>query len=913
MLETYIKSFLESGNITDSINILKECIKNKQYHTGKILGEYFISLFNNIDLLTETTICYYYCSEYRKASDIYDKILSYCIGPDTTKITLNNQHFCIDKISDDYIYYNPEIIEKIKTRNPSGIPMITFTITTCKRFNLFEKTINSFLNCCLDLEKINRWLCIDDNSSEEDRKKMKDLYPFFEFYFKTKEEKGHPRSMNIIKKMVSTPGHQTPYVFAMEDDWKFFLKRPYITQCLEILNENDTIKQCLINKNYAETSGDIGIIGGFPHTTRTGLRYFIHEHTKDDTEQTAFNDKYGHGANCSYWPHFSFRPSLYRTKVLETIGDFDEKVSHFEMNYSYKYRDLGYISAFLEGVYSLHIGRLTSERDDTTKLNAYILNNEYQLSGKEDSIPFNIFSYVLNLDRRKDRWDTFCKQKEPKCLKYERFSAIDGSLIIPSEQLQRIFDGNDYNMREGMVGCAMSHIKMYIELINSKYDAFCILEDDLEFVPEFREKFIEVYKALENKVSDEKGTDWDICYIGYHLWPHHRKDFFYDKKKSPDIVKWNTEESMAVSMGGTTGYLISKKGAKRLLEFINDRGMTNGIDTIQQKSADTLNVYYSIPQLVYSECWTPETSPDTDIQHNFRSLTIPVEQRINMYKTMYPTMDLLLCYEDAIKYQGNGPIMYLDTKENVKKFYSILNETIKKFCYLLEDNTGCALFSMKPNSTPNIYSFRYLERLRINYNFNIDEAVKCKEKIVISLGEMTHVIEAIQINIGKYPFDLIDEETIEDIAMISEKVLNMTENELKIFVKEFIGSTNIKFPHDTFKTNGAVGLYEVYLNRFQNFIKAVKSSNEIKFIYCTRFKSLKNQNIFHKLVDTIKKYNNNFKILNINGGEIVSDHIENISIEFPEKFRDMPWTPEKIKYDQEVFRLAIKDPITKFI
>ena len=31
--------------------------------------------------------------------------------------------------------------------------------------------------------------------------------------------------------------------------------------------------------------------------------------------------------------------------------------------------------------------------------------------------------------------------------------------------------------------------------------------------------------------------------------------------------------------------------------------MTNGIDTVQQKSADELNIFYTNPHLIYSECY----------------------------------------------------------------------------------------------------------------------------------------------------------------------------------------------------------------------------------------------------------------------------------------------------------------------
>ena len=75
---------------------------------------------------------------------------------------------------------------------------IFLSITTCKRLDLFQQTINSLLNHCLDISLVDYWYCVDDNSSMEDRIKMKKLYPWIEFYDKTESEKAHRKSMNLI-------------------------------------------------------------------------------------------------------------------------------------------------------------------------------------------------------------------------------------------------------------------------------------------------------------------------------------------------------------------------------------------------------------------------------------------------------------------------------------------------------------------------------------------------------------------------------------------------------------------------------------------------------------------------------------------------------------------------------------------
>lgn len=611
MTEISLKRFFERATAINAVKVLDQFKDN--CHIGYSLSKFFLKIFTNDPNLTLRASNFaYQCKDYQSCYDYLSSLRKIEISEELYKIASENQSMCIPHIENDYIFYNEELVKRICSKTQNQYPLVTFTITTCKRYDLFEKTINSFLNCCLDLDKIDKWFLVDDNSSEEDREKMKKNYPFFEFYFKDISEKGHPRSMNIIRKHINTP-----YIFHMEDDWKFISKRNYISECLEILNEEDNYGQCLINKNYSETFEDTKIIGGYLRKTPNHLKYYVHEHCKNDDEYKDFYKRHGLGSNCAYWKHYSFRPSLLKKYILDELGEFDEKASHFEAVYSDKYYKSGYISTFLDGIYCLHTGRLTSQLNDNTKLNAYALNNEKQFDKSEnqpDKTTSKVKTFVLNLDRRPDRWKQFTEQVEPKFLNYNRFSAVDGSKLIPNKQLQRIFEGNDYSMRSGMVGCAMSHIKMYIDLLHSDVDALCIFEDDVKFVPDFQTKFLHLCKNLPK--------DWDICYLGHHMWPRYATPDFFDKEKLPEIEKWGVLKSLTYSIGGTGGYLISKAGAKKLLDFVNEIGMTNGIDTMQQKSADQLDVYYCKPHLIYGECWTNNKASDTDIQNDFYSLDL---------------------------------------------------------------------------------------------------------------------------------------------------------------------------------------------------------------------------------------------------------------------------------------------------
>lgn len=720
MLNTLCTKFLNSSTYENALDVIRYLRCNNMFHLGSQFGAYFNKLFPfSYEIKEEYGICLFYTKSYELSYDIFTEALEFKgIDENTSKRLLFNQHFNIDHVADRYTYYNTQMIQKIFHRKKNNIKLVTFTITTCKRLDLFQKTINSVINC-FDIDLLDEWVCIDDNSSEEDRKKMMDLYPFFTFIFKNITDKGHARSMNLLQKYV-----KTPYIFHMEDDWKFICKRNYISDCLDILNSNKKLGQCLINKNYSEIEKDIDVKGGEYKISNNGIRYYIHEFVTNEEDSRKWIIKHGNGLSSNYWPHFSLRPSLIRREVYEKIGEFNENASHFEMDYAHKYFNNDYLSAFLESIYSIHIGRLTSEKNDDTKINAYILNNEEQFFKKPlspiqetieidvNDIDIKLKTYVLNLDRRPDRWENF--KKNAKCieyLNYERFSAIDGSKLKSTIQLQRIFDCNDYNMMVGAVGCAMSYFKMFTELIYSDYDAYLLLEDDIEFTPNFDIKFYSICKQLKN-------VEWDITFIGHHVRNLEEQKY---KNSIFHIEKYDVYTSFLNSLGGTIGFMITKEGARKFLDFVNENKLINCIDTALQKSANDLNVYYSIPNLVNSECFRHDIGKniDTDIQYNKNSLTKnlydKIQDELNYFKENNIKVDELEEEQIILKIKSNIHFNAMCICDNIISIKELCkNNNIKYYTY---ENKAVFIIN-----TPNINSC-YYHIFKKNDIYNVDDCL----------------------------------------------------------------------------------------------------------------------------------------------------------------------------------------------
>ena len=234
-------------------------------------------------------------------------------------------------------------------------PRVMLTITTCKRLDLFQQTMNSMKRNWKDLDQVSFFFCVDDNSSEEDRAKMQADYPFFTYYMKTPEEKGHRESMNIIWDKLKEV--QPTYWIHLEDDWVFFQSENYVTRGISMLDkyEDRNIHQLVFNREYGLMMEDMKRVGGV--VLEPGI--WLHE------------QKPVLGPNCAYWPHYSFNPSITRTKVILELGNYDSPNRFFERDYADRYGSKGYQTMFFNSIYSLHIGKQHWETDGK---NAYELN-----------------------------------------------------------------------------------------------------------------------------------------------------------------------------------------------------------------------------------------------------------------------------------------------------------------------------------------------------------------------------------------------------------------------------------------------------------------------------------------------------------------------------------------------------------
>jgi glycosyl transferase family 25 len=144
-------------------------------------------------------------------------------------------------------------------------------------------------------------------------------------------------------------------------------------------------------------------------------------------------------------------------------------------------------------------------------------------------------AYYINLEHRTDRnhhvIDQLTKLGLPK---YERFNAIQ--------------------MKQGAIGCSMSHLKLLQNALANNFNHVLIMEDDITFLEP------ELFKANFNAFLERQGNNWDvILFAGNNVPP-------YDKI---DDVCIRIKQCLT-----TTGYLVNGHYLKRLIDNVK-MGLTN--------------------------------------------------------------------------------------------------------------------------------------------------------------------------------------------------------------------------------------------------------------------------------------------------------------------------------------------------
>jgi len=168
--------------------------------------------------------------------------------------------------------------------------------------------------------------------------------------------------------------------------------------------------------------------------------------------------------------------------------------------------------------------------------------------------------YLINLKRRPLRRKRMLASLKELGISVKLFDAVDGKSLTDEQVREmgiKMLPGyNDpYGKRPltmGEIGCFLSHFLIWEEMINNGLSQVLVLEDDVRFEPDFRNRLQELLReatALSSKYH------WELIYIG-------RKRFH---SKGMQMVPGAEVLAWADYTYWTLGYAITLSGARKLL------------------------------------------------------------------------------------------------------------------------------------------------------------------------------------------------------------------------------------------------------------------------------------------------------------------------------------------------------------
>ena len=161
--------------------------------------------------------------------------------------------------------------------------------------------------------------------------------------------------------------------------------------------------------------------------------------------------------------------------------------------------------------------------------------------------------FIISLEKDKERTNYLKNEVYPKLTNYFKCAAFDAEEDDPNEVLKEnnIFVADTFieKCNVGQLGCFLSHFQLWKYIVDQKLDMAIILEDD-----------VKIYKNF-NRIIDTIHENLPVKFDYVHLFIHpDKQNIEYLEGKEGDIIP--AEDNF-----GTVAYLISLRGAKRLIKL----------------------------------------------------------------------------------------------------------------------------------------------------------------------------------------------------------------------------------------------------------------------------------------------------------------------------------------------------------
>lgn len=241
-------------------------------------------------------------------------------------------------------------------------------------------------------------------------------------------------------------------------------------------------------------------------------------------------------------------------------------------------------------------------------------------------------TFIINLKKDTHRFHNIVNELHSHNIhKYERIEAVYGKDLKDSLKEHTTPFFSQFGTR-ATIGCAMSHIKTWNIIKQNQIPYAMIIEDDIKFTDDF-DSLQEIIKSTPN--------DFDLLYLGYHFSNYYNKTSLLTNVVTTLVNQSTFKQNKVINKHifkpkcalGLHSYIVSYKGACKLLDLISKTKIYFHIDAIITQHLNILTVYASKNRMSF------QTKDDSNISSNY-----PI--------TLYNVLSKIKCseHEDSYSY-----------------------------------------------------------------------------------------------------------------------------------------------------------------------------------------------------------------------------------------------------------------------
>ena len=209
-------------------------------------------------------------------------------------------------------------------------------------------------------------------------------------------------------------------------------------------------------------------------------------------------------------------------------------------------------------------------------------------------------AWVINLDRREDRMKKFLETNYDIAERVHRLSAFDGKKLRMGKKLARLFMPHDFNWKKPVMGCALSHLALWVQLAGERegINSYLILEDDARLCADWRERWEKIYK------HDSMPADCDVMYLGGILPPNKEGFQTVIEPVNKYVARIKEHQLFGQPVANrymhfcAYAYVLTRRGAEKILEVLKSKGgYWTSADHMICNIHEHLNIYFTNPLL----------------------------------------------------------------------------------------------------------------------------------------------------------------------------------------------------------------------------------------------------------------------------------------------------------------------------